>query len=533
MQRFYIDVNSAVGRRNFIEKRIPYTVDSLLSDMKYCRIHASLVYSNVARDYSFVKGNEELIETVKYNDRIFGAAVVIPETKYEFGSNYQYLDMLVCNGIKAFRMFPTKLAHGFDAFSIEDLANYMIARKLPLIIDIGETNWNSLREILLAYPELKILLCKTSWGDSRHLFYMMEKFSNLYFELSANQSNGIFETSRNYFGVDRVLFGSDYPNRSMGCLKALVEYADASEEEKDMVAHINAAKLFGIDAGKLVEYPEAECELDEIARLVDNGMPLTDHLIIDAHTHIGEKEHKAVSSIPLIDGDADSIIHKMNRLGIDSILTSPWEGLCTAGDSGNETSWKACRKYPGRIEAYATFNPSYAEEDLDSLINVYHEKYKFIGLKPYHPLHGFPLTDKHYEQWFKYGDKNRLMMLVHSDSPEITDWVGELSGKYKNMTFVLAHSGFYYGLAEHNIEVARKCDNVYLEITYTSLTNGIIEYMVEELGADRILYGSDLPLRDPAPQLAWVCYSKISLEAKKKIMGENVWKLLQRCYIPG
>ena len=35
-------------------------------------------------------------------------------------------------------------------------------------------------------------------------------------------------------------------------------------------------------------------------------------------------------------------------------------------------------------------------------------------------------------------------------------------------------------------------------------------------------------MRDPAPQLAWIAYADISIEDKKKIMGGNMMKLLER-----
>jgi len=40
------------------------------------------------------------------------------------------------------------------------------------------------------------------------------------------------------------------------------------------------------------------------------------------------------------------------------------------------------------------------------------------------------------------------------------------------MAFMLAHSGMTYEVARYSIEVAKKRDNIYLEITYTTLING-------------------------------------------------------------
>ena len=63
-QRKFYDVNASIGRMSFREEQIPYTVKSLADEMNYFRIQASLVFSNVSKDYSFVKGNDELLEHV-------------------------------------------------------------------------------------------------------------------------------------------------------------------------------------------------------------------------------------------------------------------------------------------------------------------------------------------------------------------------------------------------------------------------------------------------------------------------------------
>jgi len=49
---------------------------------------------------------------------------------------------------------------------------------------------------------------------------------------------------------------------------------------------------------------------------------------------------------------------------------------------------------------------------------------------------------------------------------------------------------------------------------------------VKELGADRVLYGSDAGGRSFASQLAKVKDADVTEEAKKKILGENLKRLL-------
>lgn len=77
------------------------------------------------------------------------------------------------------------------------------------------------------------------------------------------------------------------------------------------------------------------------------------------------------------------------------------------------------------------------------------------------------------------------------------------------------------------IAAAQANPNVYLETCSTFRTPGVIEQLVNEAGADRVLYGSDLPLMDPRPQLGKIITAQIAPTAKRQILGENARRLLR------
>jgi predicted TIM-barrel fold metal-dependent hydrolase len=54
----------------------------------------------------------------------------------------------------------------------------------------------------------------------------------------------------------------------------------------------------------------------------------------------------------------------------------------------------------------------------------------------------------------------------------------------------------------------------------------MIERFVRELGAERVLFGSDIPLPEPAAALGRIAYARISEEAKRKILGLNIKQFL-------
>ena len=55
---------------------------------------------------------------------------------------------------------------------------------------------------------------------------------------------------------------------------------------------------------------------------------------------------------------------------------------------------------------------------------------------------------------------------------------------------------------------------------------GTIEFLVEGVGGDRVLFGSDMPLIDGKFGVGRIVTADISDEDKKKILGLNAMKLL-------
>ena len=256
-----------------------------------------------------------------------------------------------------------------------------------------------------------------SWGDNRQLFPLLERYPALHFEYSKNQANDILELTRQHFGIDRVLFGTGWPLTSMGALKSLTEYAALSEAEKDAVAHGNACRLLKIDPDELMLYNDADCAFDAIAAAADRGAPMPVP-VIDAHSHMAPEEHKTVSGLMMLHSSCEYITEKLDRLGVEAILTAPWEGIATDGMAGNAQTVRAAQKYPGRYYGYNTCNINY-DEDLAGWRSWF-EEYPdvFVGIKPYWPYQRFSLLDERLAPWLEYAHARRLPLLLHSNTTE-------------------------------------------------------------------------------------------------------------------
>ncbi len=99
----------------------------------------------------------------------------------------------------------------------------------------------------------------------------------------------------------------------------------------------------------------------------------------------------------------------------------------------------------------------------------------------------------------------------------------ELAKRHPDVQFVCVHTG---GNWELGIRIIRAMKNVSAETAGSDPTSGFVEMAVRELGAERVIYGSDVGGRSFASQLGKVVGADIPDSAKELIIGGNLRRLL-------
>jgi predicted TIM-barrel fold metal-dependent hydrolase len=103
--------------------------------------------------------------------------------------------------------------------------------------------------------------------------------------------------------------------------------------------------------------------------------------------------------------------------------------------------------------------------------------------------------------------------------------VVELAKRHPQVQFICAHTG---GDWERGIRIIRDTKNICAELAGFDPTAGVTEMAVRELGAERVVYGSDVGGRSFASQVAKVSGAEIPNEAKELILGGNLRRILTR-----
>ena len=83
------------------------------------------------------------------------------------------------------------------------------------------------------------------------------------------------------------------------------------------------------------------------------------------------------------------------------------------------------------------------------------------------------------------------------------------------------------GVGRRGVQDVEDLPNVWVDTCGGWYDTEMVEYAVRHMGADRVIYGSDYPGRDFAPQLGRVAGAGLSDEDKEKILWRNAALLLK------
>ena len=197
-----------------------------------------------------------------------------------------------------------------------------------------------------------------------------------------------------------------------------------------------------------------------------------------------------------------------------------------------------------RLLGYVTVNPLFPEsrEDLHYLDHP-----KFIGVKVHPDYHGYDLRSKLAREFLEpIADKTRLMLFHVSCMPGTgfadAEAVAQFASQFPKTKFVMAHmagifqNGIYpYYPNYRGLEIVNRlaCDNIYVDTAHYLMYvyPGVMERMVELIGADHIVFGTDCPLQGPMQMrfaLEVIAALNLPEAEKQKITCGNAASLIAR-----
>ena len=532
----YFDCNCEVGPRNQKDPAAPWSVHDVLRSMDHCGIAGALVVHTLSYADDPVRARKALMHDLAVApDRLFPVWILLPPDAGDFEQTpAELLDAMARDNVRAVKLYPGSHNWPLDISVIGPTLAALEKKRVLTMINFdelpggkaGQPNqqaYETLGAILHKFPRLPVLLQNIWWSCQRVITALMARHRNLHIEFSCYQINRGIEEYVRRFGAERLLFGTGLPAKSAGAARAYVDYAQAPASAREAIAGRNLERLLdGVVPG-----PPAAHAVDPLRDLAAEGQPMNVP-VLDAHCHLLQEGGDSAGMYVMYKGDADGLLEIKNTMGIERTAVMSWSGPISSDlIDGNDVVARAVEKYPGRFLGVCYLNPTHqSPEELLAEVRKRVEAQGFVGLKPYN-RQSIRYSDPLYVPCWEYANEKGLYSLLHiGGAVGGMDVVEEMAATYPKAQWVIAHSGGSFGMARSVVAGMKKYDNIWAELTLTPVTNGVIEWMVGEVGDDRVLFGTDAPMRDPRPQFGWVVWSDLPVESRKRILGENFQRLL-------
>ncbi|MBE9511198.1 MAG: hypothetical protein IMY71_09990 [Bacteroidetes bacterium] len=241
----FFDCNCSVGRVAYPHLYDIPDVEGLLKEMETAGIEEALVYHIVARDGYPPLGNSMLMEEIKNIPELHPVWVVLPHHTGEMPHPDNLLQEIKKNNVKAVRIYPKVNYHSFSIseWCSGELLCGLEEERIPLILDMETVSWEDVYTILGNHKQLPVIAATCNYRNNRYIYPLLEKFNNLFIELSRFMGAGAIEDIVKRFGSHHLIFGTNMPQYSGTAAVSILTYSDIDQEAKQDIAGKNLSKL--------------------------------------------------------------------------------------------------------------------------------------------------------------------------------------------------------------------------------------------------------------------------------------------------
>lgn len=244
-------------------------------------------------------------------------------------------------------------------------------------------------------------------------------------------------------------------------------------------------------------------------------------MIIDIHAHIWKDRYEE---------NKREILRACEEFGIRRVYVSGLGSLYPDALEIAELNLEVygfMKEYPARIGGFCYVSPVHS--DCLDVLRKGIEEYGMSGMKLWVATYCddprvFPLIEKCIDY--------DIPILVHAfhkatgqlENESVANHVANLAARYPEARIIMAHLG---GNCYHGIKAVRRHVNVYADISGSTFRGDDLPYAVEQLGAERVLFGTDMHGASCLTKLGQVEEAGLSEADKSLIYHGNAEKVLK------
>jgi len=499
------------------------TAAVLLAHLDRLGIDRAVVWHIAARDLHPQVGNEWLLRAIDAipgaRERLIPAFVIMPPMLYERGTMGQFLELVKEHRIRVFRFIPKGLHWSLRL--IAPIMRAILPYDPVLMLNAREQEPGDTLAFAAEFPQVPIICTQAMWPHYAALYHLLEAQRNIHVETSFLHTYRTLEHLIDHFGAERIIFGAG-PRSNNGAAIAALMHAEMAEEHRELIAHGNLERLLGLNP---VSRPARPIEGDGLWLRLLRRERLGPE-IIDAHAHLGRTGSWVVDFSDL-HSQVEAALACMDRLGVRTMIVSGLEALNLHPLEGNRYLEEQLQPYGDRFRGYFAFNPIYADELAPRLDDFFTRPF-FVGFKLLCDYWGVPVTDPRLAPMWVYADAHRLPVLLHTwqGAHSAPRMLRDIAPRYPNAFLLLGHSGA--GDRPDAEALARENPNVFLEWCGSFTNTEEWDGTLARLGSDRLIYGTDGMLHDPAWEMGRLLSINVPDEMLRPILGENMRGILAK-----
>lgn len=519
------DGNCTLGRHLKVHAEAPHTAADLLADMDHHGIAEALVLDCLSRECHPEEGNRRIVEVTSSAPRLHPAWSALPHGPCdEQPAPEEFLEAMRSNGVGALFLFPRQYRFRLSDWCVDAFLEPLADAGVPVFLNfneigpqglgVDETDWDQVVALCRRWPNLPVIVSEHRIRRTNRLLYRaLDSCANLRVECSGLWLHRAVEFITEHWGASRLVFGSNWPHLNQAAALTPLTLAELADEDKRLIGGENLRQLTGwCDARRpRVELPPPA---DEFVAVAQTGQRPEGMTFQDCHGHLGGR----AGHYHLPGCDLDGIVRDMDRLGVERVCVFSFSVVFSDEQVGNDYVAAACARYPDRFVGFTGLNPHRGHSEMLRELERCH-KLGLRGIKLITHYQGFPAEHPLIEAACRWAHDHRQIILHHHwGSPE---YVEHLVSTYPHACFVTGHATAAYAA------VMKKHANLFV-CSCPVHTPRAVENLVAAIGAERLLFGSDLQDLPIAWGLGPIFCARIPPREKRLILGENLNRLLRR-----
>ena len=246
---------AVMGIRDFydLDMSLNGKVSNLIEDGSKVGVTHYLIHSVATTPKQVRSINEFISDVVNSNPDLFTGFGTLHPDSDDIEGDFNHLISL---GLKGVKLHPDFQQFALDEKRAFKLAEVIDKGNVPVLIHCGDFRYNysnpeQLKPLLDKFPDLTVIGAHfAGWSIWKEATEKLAGTPNLYVDVSSSLYALSPDEAKEYihaYGVEKVLWGTDYPMWEAESEMELFHKIGLTMDEENMILYENAAKLLGLE----------------------------------------------------------------------------------------------------------------------------------------------------------------------------------------------------------------------------------------------------------------------------------------------